>query len=291
MRKPVSGAYVVDTAPTGIIVCADDFAFNQSVSLGISQLARLGCISATGAMVLSPRWGQDVTLLQDLRDQVDVGLHLDWTSDFALAAGHGLPLGAAMRRALVGGFDRGQATTVIERQLDLFEAQWCAVPDFVDGHQHVQQFAGIREALLAVLTRRYGTLPTKPYLRISRAVAGLVSLKGRVIGWMGAGDLEKLAQSANIKSAGCLFGIYDFNAKPEHYAKLMAHWLAQASVGSILMCHPAQAAQPEDKIGEARAQEFAYLGGPAFAAALRQANVRLVRGRAVLGQDGAHSKI
>ena len=76
-----------------MIVCADDFAINTSASLGIAKLAQMGRLSATSAMVLSPRWAMDAPRLQDLRGQFDVGLHLDWTSDFALAAGHGLPLG------------------------------------------------------------------------------------------------------------------------------------------------------------------------------------------------------
>ncbi|NCN97004.1 MAG: ChbG/HpnK family deacetylase, partial [Rhodoferax sp.] len=166
---------------TGVIVCADDFAVHQSASLGIAKLARMGRISATSAMVLSPRWAQDVALLHELRGQIDVGLHLDWTSDFAVAAGHGLSLGQAMRRALLGGFDVTLTRGVIERQLDLFEARWKAPPDFVDGHQHVQQFAGIRQALVALLQQRYGTQVAPPYLRISRAPPGLNNLKSLVI--------------------------------------------------------------------------------------------------------------
>ena len=95
-----------ERALRGVIVCADDFAVNASASMGIAKLAGMQRISATSAMVLSPRWAQDVALLQDLRGQIDVGLHLDWTSDFALACGHGMSLGAAMRRAWLGGFDR-----------------------------------------------------------------------------------------------------------------------------------------------------------------------------------------
>src|SRR5512133_4208043 len=139
----------------GLILCADDFAVNAGASRGIAKLAAMGRISATSVLVLSPRWEQDVALLQDLRGRIDVGLHLDWTSDFALAAGHGLSLGAAMRQAVFGGFDQTAACVVIERQLDAFEAQWQAPPDYVDGHQHVQQFAGIRQALVQVLSRRY----------------------------------------------------------------------------------------------------------------------------------------
>jgi hypothetical protein len=45
-----------ETGMKGVILCADDFAVHESASLGIAHLARLGRISATSAMVLSPRW-------------------------------------------------------------------------------------------------------------------------------------------------------------------------------------------------------------------------------------------
>lgn len=263
---------------SGVIVCADDFALHASASIGIAKLARMQRISATSAMVLSPRWPHDAALLQELRGQLDVGLHLDWTSNFALAAGHGLPLGAAMRRALLGGFDRTRAAAAIERQLDAFEAHWRAPPDFVDGHQHVQQFAGIREALVATLVRRYGAQAAPPYLRISRVPSALADLKSRVIGWMGASALEKIAVQAQLPHAKALLGVYDFAGGPPRYAALMRQWLQRAAPGSILMCHPAQAAEPDDAIGVARAQEFAYLASVDFAHALQQAGVTVVRG-------------
>ena len=269
-------------ATRGVIVCADDFAVNASASMAIAKLAHLGRISATSAMVLSPRWAQDAGILQDLRGRIDVGLHLDWTSEFALAAGHGMPLRRAMRRALMGGFHKAQVHTVIERQLDLFESHWHAPPDFVDGHQHVQQFAGIREALVAVLLRRYGLQADKPYLRISRAPSGMADSKSRVIAWMGANALESIAASAYIKRATSLFGIYNFEGGPQRYAELMARWLARAPAGAILMCHPAQAAEPGDDIGVARIQEFSYLASDSFAQVLQQAGVAVVRGCEVL---------
>ncbi len=262
----------------GVIVCADDFAVNQSASLGIAKLADMGRVSATSAMVLSPRWAGDVALLQPLRGRIDVGLHLDWTSEFALRAGHGLSLGAAMRRAVLGGFDRAQAQAVIARQLDLFEQHWQAPPDYVDGHQHLQQFDGIRQSLVEVLLHRYGPQSAKPYLRISRAPVGTVGLKSRVIAWMGANALETIAIDAGMTCATALLGIYDFTGTPARYAALMARWLKQAPVASIIMCHPAQAAEPGDQIGLARAQEFAYLASGDFPAALRQSGVALMRG-------------
>ena len=281
MVAPDSGCPMAEPLPSNIrpvIFCADDFAINASVSLGISKLARMERLSATSAMVLSPRWASDAALLQDLRGKFDVGLHLDWTSDFALAAGHGMALGRAMRQALLGGFDPVRAAAEINRQLDLFEQHWQAPPDFVDGHQHVQQFAGIREALVAALVRRYGKRPDRPYLRISRAPRGMTDLKSRVIAAMGAKALETEAAAADVRSANGLLGVYDFGGGPQRYADLMTHWLARAPSGAILMCHPAQAAEPDDAIGIARAQEFSYLASPDFARALLLAGVQVATG-------------
>ena len=277
------GAAPDAAARKGVIICADDFAVNQSASLGIARLARLGRISATSVMVLSPRWQHDAALLQDLRCRIDVGLHLDWTSQFALDAGHGMTLGAAMRRAMLGGFDQALASTLIERQLDLFECRWQAAPDYVDGHQHVQQFAGIREALVGVLVRRYAAQAVKPYLRISRAPPGAASLKSRVIAWMGASALDNIAASAGLARAASLLGIYNLAGGPARYASLMARWLCQAPAAAIIMCHPAQAAEPDDEIGIARAQEFAYLASGDFAEALQFAQVSPVRGDEAIG--------
>ena len=53
----------------------------------------------------------------------------------------------------------GEVAHWLEPQFDAFERAWGAPPDHVDGHQHVQQFAGIREALLACIARRYASWP------------------------------------------------------------------------------------------------------------------------------------
>ena len=267
-----------------LVLCADDFAVHDQASLGIVQLAQRGRLSATSVMVLSARWAQDVALLQDLRARIDVGLHLDWTSDFALAAGHGLSLHAAMLKAVLGGFRRGAALAatriVIERQLDAFEAHWKAPPDYVDGHQHVQQFSGIREALVQTLSSRYGAGAHMPYVRISRAPAAAADIKSHVIAAMGANALQGLLTAQALPRTTALLGVYDFAGDTQRYARLMQDWLEQAPAHSIIMCHPGQVAVSGDAIGAARAREFDYLGGAAFAAALSAAGVQLVRGAA-----------
>ena len=61
-----------------VVLCADDYALNAPVSQGIVALAVLGRLSATSVMSLSPRWAEDVGGLRDVRERLDVGLHLDF---------------------------------------------------------------------------------------------------------------------------------------------------------------------------------------------------------------------
>ena len=146
-----------------------------------------------------------------------------------------------MLKATLGGFGRDaanlQTSAVVEHQLDAFEAQWKAPPDYVDGHQHVQQFAGIREALVQALVKRYGAgSGSMPYLRISRAPRGHADLKSRVISAMGASALEKLAVGAGLPVARALVGIYDFAGDQGRYGALMQTWLQASPQGCIIMC-------------------------------------------------------
>ena len=275
-------------APTKrLVLCADDYALEEGVSAAILSLARQGRLSATSAMVLSPRWAQDAAPLRELKGQLDVGLHLDWTSDFAQAAGYGGSLGAMMTRSALGVFDAkggyGLVCDVVERQLDAFEAHWQCAPDHIDGHQHVHQFAGIRQPLLDVLERRYGASNRKPWLRISQVAQP--GWKARVISLFGARAMQRWATHTAWPHVSPLIGAYDFDADEGVYAQHMQTWLRDMPAQAALMCHPAQAVNTQtttsgasDAIYPARLREFAYLQSDTFAQALQSANVSLVRG-------------
>lgn len=273
-------------APSGhtkkLVLCADDFAMSAPVSQAIARLAQTGRISATSAMVLSPRWHEDAALLRDLRDQMDVGLHLDWTSDFALACGHGHSLGQVMLRSVMpsglGGLQTAAVTAEIERQLDAFESVWQAPPDHIDGHQHVQQFGTIRRALLQVMAKRYAG--RQPYLRVSRPPPGPADLKGCVMAAWGSRALIEEATTRHIPTAPALSGIYDLFDESVDYAGLMATWLASVPDGTLIMCHPGLSAQV-DAHAYARVAEWQHLSSEAFAAQIAQHGVRLVRGSGV----------
>jgi chitin disaccharide deacetylase len=264
-----------------LILNADDFAFNAAVSRGIVTLAQKGRLSATSAMTLSPRWRQDAPALAELRDQIDVGLHLDWTSPFAMTAGHGKSLSKAVLQAVLGGYNHAQARLVIERQIDAFEQVWQAPPSHIDGHQHVHQFKGIRDVLVEIMAKRYSgmALGQQPYIRISKGAPAWLDLKANVIAALNSNAIKKIAIKANITPARGLFGIYDFKGSEADFAKLMRQWLHAAPEHTIIMCHPAQGRladfDADDGIAQARQREFDYLAGDAFFQDLDKAQVSL----------------
>lgn len=262
------------------VLCADDYALNAPTSQGIVALAVLGRISATSVMSLSPRWREDVAALREVRDRLDVGVHLDWTSSFAMDAGHGIGLGVLMARAALRLCNQQQIQDDMARQLDAFEALWEAAPDHIDGHQHIHQFPVFRDALAEVLMQRYGASAVRPWVRVSHVAQP--GLKARVISGMGAEGLQRWAQQQSWPTVGPLLGAYGFDGSLEDYAAHMQRWLANlpADQAALIMCHPAVSAQADDAIGPARKREFAYLASDDFVQHLSNAGVRVVRGSA-----------
>lgn len=263
-----------------LIVCADDFALDSGVSTAIAQLAEQGRISATSAMSLSPHWPEHARWLNPLSHHIDVGLHLDWTSPFAISAGHGCSLPQLMQRTLTGQLDRQQAQAVIKAQLDLFEACWGAPPAHVDGHQHIHQFPILREALTQSLTARYPT-GVRPWLRISRPLAPGMDIKSWVIRGMGARALQQQARQAGLARSSWLTGIYDFAGDVAAYEARMNTWLAQARghQGVVLMCHPGHdVGNTGDEIRAARCVEFGFLSSATFTTMLAQHRWHPARG-------------
>lgn len=261
-----------------VILCADDYALDASVTRGILALLESERLSATSVMVLSPRWARDAVRLREHRGRAGIGLHLDWTSPFARMYGHGRSLAAMMTLAVLRLLDRTKMREVIERQLDVFEAHWQAPPDHIDGHQHVQQFPVIRDAVVDIVARRYPQ--RRPWLRVSRDYAR-PAMKSRLIAALGADALERRARAHGLPYAPALGGIYDFDLSVADYAVRMREWLSSAPDGAVIMCHPADGevdpGEAVDEVADARRREYAHLASDAFPHSLQSAGVALVR--------------
>ncbi|HUD34437.1 MAG TPA: ChbG/HpnK family deacetylase, partial [Variovorax sp.] len=141
-------------APVRIALCADDFALHPAVDDAVLRLAHQGRLGATSCMTTSPRWAESARGLRaDAPPTLSTGLH------FNLTEGHGdaaPTLVAVLRDTYARRLPMAGVRERIVRQLDAFEQAMGRAPDFVDGHQHVHQLPGVRDALLDVLVERYG---------------------------------------------------------------------------------------------------------------------------------------
>lgn len=276
------GAGTTDRRRTGrgrelkrLILCVDDFGLKSEINEAVAELADAGIVSATGCMTQGPAFRQGAALLQgQRRDRLDLGLHLNLTEPMGPAgrpqrAVFALPLPELILRALLRGLDRDRLKQCICGQLDAFEDAFGHPPDFVDGHQHVHQLPQVRQALLTELSRRYGSkAPSeRPWLRVTlaRRGGGPISLKHRVIEWLGGQALARQAYEGGFGRNAALLGVYGFDADASGFARRLDVWLASAHDGDLLMLHPAKAqgrssAQDmPDAIASAREVEYAVL--------------------------------
>ncbi len=268
------------SARAGLLLCADDYAMHPLIDQAVQQLALAGRLSATSCMTTAPGWRQAARALPALRPGLSVGLH------FNLTEGHGgvyaaRGLGALLRAAYLGRLPRRQLQAAWRAQLDAFEDALGTPPDFIDGHQHVHQLPGVRQALLAELQARYGNQAALPWLRSTRPAGALWrSPKALVIALLGGYSATRQWQRAGLGMNAGFGGVYGFDApQVADYRRHMQHWLAQMPAsGGLLMCHPASAALPGDALGAQRRVEHDYLASAAFAEDLAQAGTRLHQG-------------
>jgi chitin disaccharide deacetylase len=272
-----------------VIICADDYAQSAAIDAAILDLITRGVLTATSCMTLSPLWSQSaVQLTPDIRAKADIGLHLDFTQ-FSQSIRYSHP--QLVLRSLLGLLDQQAIRRNIQQQLDAFEQAVGTQPNYVDGHLHVHQLPGIREALVAELKQRYGNFPAaqRPWLRISSPPADS-GLKARIIHWLGARALQNAATQASFRVSPCLLGVYDFQGDAATY---QAHWRTWAkqlqkyggaeknNLPPVLMCHPAQPADVEDEqdpIAKARLTEWQVMKSADFATWLSTADVQPVKG-------------
>ena len=163
-----------------ILLCADDYGISPAVSAAIRDLILRRRLNATSVMVVAPSFHRPEAVSLDLLNAGDaraaVGLHVTLTAPFRpIGAGFKpvrdgvfLPLQELFRRALLRTLSRKELEAEIAAQLEAFSNAFGRAPDFVDGHQHVQLFPQVRDAVLSVVkaaapgawVRQCGRAPT-----------------------------------------------------------------------------------------------------------------------------------
>ncbi len=254
-----------------IALCADDFGAFPGADRGILRLVEAGRLGGVSCQVTGAAFPRDAPALRERAPGVDAGLHLD------LAAGRG-GLAALLARSHARALGRRAIADRVAAQLDRFERALGRPPAFVDGHQHVHQLPVVRDALLDVLGARYprpgplvrNTVPLRPR-----------GAKALLVAALGGVGLRRLLRARGVPHHPDFAGVYGLDAAAD-YPALFAGWLASATEGTLLLCHPGAAADdPGDPIGPARAAELAYLASPRLDEACRAAGVERVRVAAV----------
>src|SRR4051795_6226624 len=277
-----------DAPPRRIWLCADDYGLAEGVNRAIRDLISRGRLNATSVMVVGAAIGRaEVAALQDIAassPRCAIGLHATLTAPFRpltmyfrpLDGGLFLPFPTMLRSGLLRRLDPGLIEDELLAQLAAFKELFGRAPDFVDGHQHVQLFPGVREAFLRAVKDSAPGAWVRQGGRIQPLAQRLGAPKALVLDVLSA-QFRKRAASANIPFNPAFAGAYDFSKAPE-FGPLMRQFLEGLPEGGLVMCHPGfvdETLVSLDPLTTQRENEHAFLAGNELPRLLALNNVTL----------------
>ena len=251
-----------------ILLCADDYAITDGVSNAILSLVDARRLTAVSAMASMPAWPELAPELAKRRSHVAVGLHLDLTLRPFAAKERPFEVRELFLGSLRGRLDVLAVAAEFERQFDLFEAALGVSPDHVDGHHHIHALPQIRGALLRVLNRRYGGLPSeqRPLVRDPADSIARVMRRRFARGKALAVALLCAGFGARATAAGFAtnFGFSGFSRfrGRKQFEREFGEFLKAPGPRHLVMCHPgfADAALARlDPVTASREDEYAVL--------------------------------
>ena len=273
-----------------ITLCADDYGISPGVNQGIRELIALGRLNATSVMVVGPAISRDdVSALQDAvakNPNCEIGLHATLTAPFHPLTMHYrplldelfLPLGRMLRFSLLRKLDREAIETELTTQIAKFVALFGRAPDYVDGHQHVQTFPQVRDALLAAVRKNAPQAWVRQSGRVLPLGQRLDNPKALLLDTLSA-TFRRRATRAGVTFNPGFAGAYDFT-KHADFGTLMAGFLNDLPDGGLVMCHPGHVDEiliDLDPFTDQREREYQYLASDAFVQLLAANNVTLAR--------------
>ena len=260
-----------------IWLCADDYGISPGVNRAIRDLIENGRLNATSAMVVGPAIGRDeVNALKaaaETNPRCAVGLHVTLTAPFRPLTMHFRPIEGSLflphtkllRRGLTGRFDSELIHTEVTVQLTAFVDLFGRPPDFVDGHQHVQLYPGVRAAFLAAVKTGAPEAWIRQCGRDRPWVQRLDSPKALVLDALSA-QFRKRATRANLSFNPAFAGAYDFS-KAADFGALMRQFLQGMPEAGVVMCHPGfvdDVLISLDPLTIQREREYEFLRGEQF---------------------------
>jgi predicted glycoside hydrolase/deacetylase ChbG (UPF0249 family) len=273
---------------TRIWLCADDYGISPSVNAAIRDLLVRGRINATSVMVVAPSFHRAEALaLQALNTttrHVAIGLHVTLSAPFRplsegfrpLRDGAFPSLPALLMRACLRSLERDALTAEITRQVRSFTEHFGRPPDFIDGHQHVQLFPQVREALLAVARREAPQAWVRQCGRARAPIRALGDRKGLLLDILSQG-FRRRAAAEGVRTNPAFAGTYTFGDQA-NFADTFPQFLDGLPDGSVVMCHPGFVdleLQKLDPLTTLREQEYAFFVQDSFPGLLARHGVAL----------------
>jgi predicted glycoside hydrolase/deacetylase ChbG (UPF0249 family) len=231
-----------------IWICADDYGLSPGVNTAIRDLLQHDRINATSVMVLPPSFGKaaadELLALKRQKPRIAIGLHVTLTAPFSpltsgftpLRDGVFLPLKDTLLAASRRRYRIDNLIAEITAQLQAFTAAFGCPPDFIDGHQHVQLFPLIRDAVLAVAAR---SAPNAWLRQCGRAIPWpqrLSDRKGLLLDILSVRFRSKAAR-LGLRTNPAFAGTYAFTPDAD-FARLLPGFLGSLPEGGLMMCHP-----------------------------------------------------
>lgn len=245
-----------------ILLCADDYAYNEAVSEGILSLLKQERLNATSCMTTRPSWPTAAKALRTLPAHIQIGLHINLTEEHPA-----IPLKQLMKDSFFKKVDASSLWERIQRQFHAFSEHMGRLPDFIDGHQHVHQLPIVRQLILRTYQTRivntdcFVRLPGNPFIESWRLP---FIMKQWAIQGVGYTALKRLLKKNNIPYNHSFAGVYDFQ-QAKDYPHYFQRFLSYIKPHGLIMCHPGlPQSKTEDPIANARSLEYAYFSSKAF---------------------------
>lgn len=274
--------------PAPIWLCADDYGISPGVNRAICDLIARGRLNATSVMVVGPAIGRDeITALQGAAaasPRCAIGLHVTLTAPFRPLSMHFRPLDGGMflpfprllRAGLLRRLDPDIIHAELKLQLATFAGMFGRMPDFVDGHQHVQLYPTLRDAVLAAVQEFVPQAWVRQAGRAAPLAQRLAAPKALFLDTLSA-QFRSRARRAGIAVNPAFAGAYDFSRKPD-FGVLMRGFLDGLPPHGVVMCHPGfvdELLVSLDPLTHQREREHAFLAGEHFPALLAEKKLTL----------------
>jgi predicted glycoside hydrolase/deacetylase ChbG (UPF0249 family) len=287
-----------------LVVVADDFGMGPETTRGILELADAGIVAGTVLLVNSPYAADAVAAWRKSGVPLDVGWHPNLTVDPPCAPveqvpslvgpdGCLWPLGAFIKRVLLGGIRAAEVEIELQAQYDCFLEMVGHVPPVVNAHQHAAIFPPVGDILLQVLSAQRPL----PYLRRVREPWSMLAripgakIKRTLLTVLGRRHAHA-QHRLGFPGPDWLAGITDppWVTDPEFFAR----WLTQAPGRVVeLACHPGYYDEaligrdcgPRDGLLQRRVDELHLLRQKRFLEACEQAGFTRVAPSEVLAGE------